>query len=194
MHAQLLKQNCHITSTKSEEQKAIAEIETRSRHIETEFCRLPAFSSSVSFSVLFCFFPSLNPCNIYICPCGLVIHFSIWRVCVVAGWGWSRFWHLFVACPVFFSLFIFCFFFCSFAPLLDMLDFAVCPDAFPHKTYMKRIKKKNETKKTFGLFFTVVSLLYNNKNISWILNITLSRFLKSKVLSKKFLTLFYYFR
>lgn len=48
--------------------------------------------------------------------------------------------------------------FCSFAPLLDMLDFAVCPDAFPHKKYMKRIKKKQ----TFGLFFTVVSLLYNN--------------------------------
>lgn len=44
-----------------------------------------------------------------------------------------------------------------------MLDFAVCPDAFPHKKYMKRIKKKKKKKKTtFGLFFTVVSLLYNN--------------------------------
>lgn len=59
-----------------------------------------------------------------------------------------------------FFLFNFPFFLYFFAPLFAKLNFAVSPDAFPCIIYEK--KKKIKRKKTFGLFFTVVSLLYNN--------------------------------
>lgn len=47
------------------------------------------------------------------------------------------------------------------APLFAKYDFAVFPDAFPCIIYDKE-KKLKRKKKSFGLFFTVVSLLYNN--------------------------------
>lgn len=59
----------------------------------------------------------------------------------------------------FFVTFLFLLLYC-FAPLFAKLHFAVFPDVFPCIIYeKKKIKRK---KKTFGLFFTVVSLLYNN--------------------------------
>lgn len=74
--------------------------------------------------------------------CGLVLHFSVNQLkqncCYDVGVNISH-------CLAFFSSELVVFF--------AMLDFAECPEAFLHKI---------ERKKTFGLFFTVASLLYNN--------------------------------
>lgn len=64
------------------------------------------------------------------------------------------------SCSLSFIFFNFLFFLYFFAPLFAKLDFAVFPDAFPCIIYDK--KENQKEKKTFGLFFTVVSLLYNN--------------------------------
>lgn len=56
---------------------------------------------------------------------------------------------------LFFSVFAICFL----ASLFAILDHAVLPNAFPRIIYED---EKIEKKTTFGLFFTVVSLLYND--------------------------------
>lgn len=73
-------------------------------------------------------------------------------------WGYNVC-HFLLFFPSFFY-FYFLFFLYFFAPLFAKLDFAVFPDAFPCIIYEK--KENQKEKKTFGLFFIVVSLLYNN--------------------------------
>lgn len=110
MHAQLLKQNCHIGKKKSEEQSNYRrQILTRSRHIQTDFYLRP--SSSLLF---FSFSPPQNPRDIYIRLCVALLYISVLKsscrcwLKVDRGSVISLF--LVVLCSfLFFPAFIFCF-------------------------------------------------------------------------------------
>lgn len=89
--------------------------------------------------------------------CGLVLHLSVHV---------GRLWLTLIVFATSRSLSCICFCFPSllylFAPLFANYDFAVFPDAFPLYNIRQRKETQKEKKKSFGLFFTVVSLLYNN--------------------------------